>query len=382
MTALREGSLAAMTAMTSTKRSLLALSHAMERTVLTASDEPESGGLIIALFQRREFFDHEAERHASLALGGAMCIVAFVGPATGLPAGVHGVSLKPDDSLAEEWSLVTLDSSTGSALVALPTGGLAEGEATLEAARLFEGRWTFLSGAAAIEGQRILEILAVDLDPAVVEVARSTLASKISAPDNADVVRVTEVTQRLVAQVDQAHSRAARSNAKLLRTQRLAEVDQLTGLNNRHYLERFLGTVEHGTPLTLAALLIDLDGLKRINDTHGHTAGDVAIQTAANCIRDHTREGDVLCRVGGDEFLVLLPGLSADEGLTLGSRIALAISRAQVDDPWQFLTLSASVGVAMAEPTRVPMEKLDKALYEVKRSGKGRAKLFEDRLDP
>jgi len=349
----------------------------MERTILEPINEPGSESLVIALFQRREFFDQEAERYASLVLAGAVCIVAFVGPITGLPTGVHGVSLDPESPLAEEWALVTLASSTASALVAVPSGGLAEGEATLEAARLFQGRWTFLSSAAAIEGLRIVEVLAVDLEPSVVETARSMLNSKISAPDNADVVRVTEVTQRLVAQVDQAHVRAARAHAKLLRTQRLAEVDQLTGLNNRHYLERFLGAAGNGKTPTLAALLIDLDGLKGINDTHGHTAGDVAIQTAADCIREQTREGDILCRIGGDEFLVLMPGLSAHQGLEVGSRIALAISQTPVAAPWQFLTLGASVGVATAEPTRIPMKELDQALRDVKRSGKGRAKLIE-----
>jgi diguanylate cyclase (GGDEF)-like protein len=291
-----------------------------------------------------------------------------------MPAGVHAVSLEGSDPLASEWTLVFLDESMGSALVATDVGEIAQGEDSLEAARLFRGQWTFQQQHAAGVAARLMNGLGAGLAPEVERLA-SDLVAKISglAPDPGRD-RLDRITEHLVAQIDQGHQRSVRLKAALRSTRDLAEVDQLTGLHNRHYLERFLGSSIDGSPVSLAALLIDLDGLKSINDTHGHGAGDVAIQTAAVCILQNTRDADVVCRLGGDEFLVLLPGIDAEQGLLTGQRIAAAIGAAHAPDPWGGLTLGASVGVAMAEPTRIPLEQLDSALYAVKREGKGGAR--------
>jgi diguanylate cyclase (GGDEF)-like protein len=364
-----------MAELTSTKRALLSLSHAMENTILDGLACQDGSGLIVGLFQRRAYFDIEAARYAELAARGVTCIVGFVGDTDRLPPGVHAVSLEVADPLANEWTLVFLDESMGSALVATDLGQLAQGEDSLEAARLFRGCWTFQQQQAAGVAARLMNGLGAGLAPDVELLARD-LVERFSrhAPDP-DRDRLDRITEHLVAQIDQGHQRSFRLKAALRSTRDLAEVDQLTGLRNRHYLERFLGSSIDGSPMSLAALLIDLDGLKSINDTHGHGAGDVALQTAAACILENTRNADVACRLGGDEFLVLLPGMDAEQGLLAGQRIADAIATAVAPQPWAGLTLRASVGVAMADPRQLPLELLDAALYAVKREGKGGARL-------
>ena len=109
-----------------------------------------------------------------------------------------------------------------------------------------------------------------------------------------------------------------------------AATDGLTGLANRaHFFERLKDVMRHGrdarTPTTLA--MIDLDGLKRINDTQGHVAGDKAIRHAGRLIRDHCRASDIVSRYGGDEFAVLLPDASYEESTTVMNRIVAAFER-------------------------------------------------------
>ncbi len=158
---------------------------------------------------------------------------------------------------------------------------------------------------------------------------------------------------------------------------RLSTTDPLTGLFNRRFLEtRAADEVErsqrYGTPVSL--LVVDLDGLKAINDTHGHKAGDEAIQTVAQSISESVRANDVPARVGGDEFAVLLPQTASAEALAAGTRIASAVAlRAGA----RGMVLSVSVGVSELDGARSPtLEDLlaaaDRALYDAKRAGRGR----------
>jgi diguanylate cyclase (GGDEF)-like protein len=125
------------------------------------------------------------------------------------------------------------------------------------------------------------------------------------------------------------------------------------------------------SPVELTALLVDLDRLKAVNDTYGHSAGDAAIVGVAEALRSCARPTDVSCRIGGDEFLLLLPGVGVAEGMEVGSRIVAAVAATTVPEPWSHVTLSVSIGVAQASPAAIPMDALDRALYEVKRSGRG-----------
>lgn len=334
----------------STKRSLLALSHAMERSIDVGREWVPDGqsSLIISLFQRRHYFDVERERYAQLAADARTCIVAFSGPVDDLPPGVHGVALDDTEMLACEWVLIVLDGGLGTSLVARDIDDLLPGADTLEAGRLFEGRWSFSTADAIDEAQRILDALGERLPDDVVASAREAInaasASRVSLAER----RLAAVTDVLVSSVDDAYFRAERMEGLARREKELSEHDPLTGLANRRFLDRFMTLNEHDAPMRMAALLVDLDGLKSINDEHSHLAGDLAIQYTARVLTEVTRPQDVVVRMGGDEFLILLPGVGEDEAVRVGTRIVARIGTTCLPEPWRQVGLGASVGVQVA----------------------------------
>lgn len=357
----------------STKRSLLALSHAMERSIQVAAT-PGGGprhSLLIAMFQRREYFEPERERYSRIAERGTLCIVGFVGEDLSMAAGVNLVPLDPGEDLAATWALIAIDGSLGTALVAADVHDVAEGEATLEAARLYEARWTFSPGEAAREGEAILAAVRERLEPRVWAAASDVLARAAQARPSEAERRLTAVAESLVTSIDKAQVRSMRLNSQLHRAQERSETDPLTGLHNRRYLDRYLRTPATVAPLCVATLLVDIDGLKGINDVEGHSAGDAAITMVADVLMSETRPQDVVVRLGGDEFIVALPGLDPSAAQAVGERIVSSIGSLRLPAPWDGVTVSVSVGVAMAEPNEIPMESLDSALYHVKRHGKG-----------
>lgn len=158
----------------------------------------------------------------------------------------------------------------------------------------------------------------------------------------------------------------------------LSETDSLTGLANARRLfdslDRELArSTRYGEPLAL--VLVDLDGLKRVNDRFGHHAGDEAIRGLADVIRSQLRQTDLAARWGGDEFAVLAPSTSADAAVALAERIRAAIPRQS--GKWE---LSGSLGVASIDPaagedavdSATLMRAADAALYEAKRTGRNK----------
>lgn len=142
----------------------------------------------------------------------------------------------------------------------------------------------------------------------------------------------------------------------------LVERDPLTGAANRATWNR-LAADPGRHPACVA--VIDLDHFKRVNDEHGHAAGDELLRRVAEAWATSLRSTDVLARLGGDEFAVVLPGLALDQGHAVAERL-----RAQVAG-----FVSTTIGVAArvdAEPLATVFERADAALYEAKRAGRGR----------
>jgi diguanylate cyclase (GGDEF)-like protein len=141
--------------------------------------------------------------------------------------------------------------------------------------------------------------------------------------------------------------------------QHAAATDPLTGVWNRRSGEEALERL-HGA---FALLVLDLDAFKRVNDERGHAAGDAVLQRTARAIRNAVRPDDRVVRWGGDEFVVVAPGVSAEDARALGARIAMSVA-AGGD------AVQASIGVAVREghePWRTTFDRADAELYAAKR---------------
>jgi diguanylate cyclase (GGDEF)-like protein len=152
---------------------------------------------------------------------------------------------------------------------------------------------------------------------------------------------------------------------------RLAFTDALTGLYNRRYAEdllpRLVADAKRGRLFSVLAL--DLDGLKRINDTYGHDAGDRAIARIGEILRLSLRGADVAIRLGGDEFVALLPGTRADQARNVGERIRTTMASADWSDVGR--PVSITYGAAEwhdGDAGADVLKAADASLYEAKRS--------------
>jgi diguanylate cyclase (GGDEF)-like protein len=155
--------------------------------------------------------------------------------------------------------------------------------------------------------------------------------------------------------------------------------DGLTGLRNR------LGAIDGVKRLlarrakSYAALLIDIDGLKLINDTRGHATGDAVIALTAEAIRESIREGDECARLGGDEFFVFAADCDTEEAMAMAKRILDKLSKPTM--PMVGATASVSIGVVVLDGTDAEFSRMyrdaDHALYQARYEGKSRIGLFE-----
>jgi diguanylate cyclase (GGDEF)-like protein len=165
-------------------------------------------------------------------------------------------------------------------------------------------------------------------------------------------------------------------NARRFREARqLADLDALTGLHNRRYFHETLAREcarAHRYERKLALVVFDLDDFKDINDRIGHLAGDAVLAEAAERVRDVVRTADITCRVGGDEFGVILPESSLEDADQLYRRILSAVSSRPLGAAGK---IYLSAGVAELRPEDDPVslfQRADDALYRAKEAGKGR----------
>lgn len=165
----------------------------------------------------------------------------------------------------------------------------------------------------------------------------------------------------------------------------LAMHDGLTGLYNRRYFESEL---RHHAAMaargngTHCLLYIDLDHFKVINDTLGHHQGDVVLKAVAGLLSERIRETDLLCRIGGDEFALLLPNTTPEQGLHMANLLCKLIAEYHCEIEDQIFCLNCSIGLANingAEATAEEyMKQADIALYAAKNQGRNLAHLYDD----
>ncbi len=171
----------------------------------------------------------------------------------------------------------------------------------------------------------------------------------------------------------------ARTIAIERRLRDIARLDPLTGsLNRRSFhtrlAEEWDRATRYGHPLS--CVMIDMDFFKRINDAHGHAAGDDVIQAIARLLEDHRRTSDVVARYGGEEFCVLLAETDEEGATSWAKRIRLAIADEHIRSSSQLLRVTGSIGVAARRPDTTSPEALvalaDEAMNVAKESGRNR----------
>ena len=167
------------------------------------------------------------------------------------------------------------------------------------------------------------------------------------------------------------------------RLEYLAMHDSLTGLYNRHYLEKYLINLSADAklnPQTHGLIYLDLDYFKVINDTFGHHRGDNVLRQVSRLIKDHIRDSGVVCRFGGDEFVIILNHLDADKTVEMAENIKNAISGQVFTIEKYVRSLACSIGVSFidgsASDSNLYLIQADTALFEAKRRGRNAVHVF------
>ncbi|MEO0786075.1 MAG: PleD family two-component system response regulator [Pseudomonadota bacterium] len=208
-------------------------------------------------------------------------------------------------------------------------------------------------------------------------------AARALAHGASDVIQMPIEPQELLARVRTQARRTRYIEIMRRRVDRgleLSVIDQLTGLYNRRYMLNQLQqwmkrSVIGDTPLSVVSL--DIDHFKAVNDTYGHAAGDRVLQEVAERLKQNVRPIDIVCRPGGEEFLVIMPETAGDRAAAAAERLRRAIATDDFDiQNGEAISITISAGVAVmrgSEDTPADlMHRSDEALYSAKREGRNR----------
>ena len=176
-----------------------------------------------------------------------------------------------------------------------------------------------------------------------------------------DAIVRDSIMQEMLALAATAQTRMTDQSRRIRDLEQLAHSDELTALHNRRYTE------------TGAVIFVDLDGFKEVNDHYGHAAGDAVLQQVGSLLRDLVRETDIVGRIGGDEFAVLLTRASTENAFRRAKVIEKALNSAVATFGSVALPISASFGIEMfcgRDDEAVLLDRADQAMYRQKRARK------------
>lgn len=211
------------------------------------------------------------------------------------------------------------------------------------------------------------------------EVSRAAMALDLGASDYLIApADPGELAARIRAQL-RRRAYAEHLRETVMNGLKLATIDSLTGLHNRRYaaqqIERMLRAAKSDSA-GLALLMLDLDSFKKVNDIHGHEAGDRVLREFARRLRENVRNVDLVARLGGEEFCVAMPDIAIDHALAIAERVRAVVESRPfiINDAGQRLRVTVSVGVANAVGRGIMLDALlreaDAALYNAKSSGR------------
>ncbi len=201
------------------------------------------------------------------------------------------------------------------------------------------------------------------------EYERELLQAKRNAEQiNKETELAYKELQRLLGEVECKKAELEELNANL---HQLATIDSLTGLKNRRYLEQkladWLVKAEAGFPLSL--LVVDIDFFKVVNDTRGHQVGDAVLQELARKLVAELEGAETIARMGGEEFILLLPGYTVQRAAEFAEKIRRNLEQGH----WEHVPITVSIGVAhyhIGDQAKELLERADRALYASKNAGR------------
>jgi diguanylate cyclase (GGDEF)-like protein len=174
----------------------------------------------------------------------------------------------------------------------------------------------------------------------------------------------------LIEEIGRLRAQVAQLEERVAQLDELAHQDTLIDMPNRRgfmrALERFIDRAKRYAEPS-AMLFVDLDGLKSINDSFGHQAGDVALKQVAHLLVGGVRRSDVVARLGGDEFAILLAHSTADNAQETAARLAELIANCEITYDGDELPLSVAIGVGMIDGSDSPEEVMARADEEMYR---------------
>ena len=252
--------------------------------------------------------------------------------------------------------------------------------------RLSAATWSILmvtGGAGVLVLMLLLGFLQVLLGRSVVSPVRKLAGGLERVREGQHETRVSvDGAQEMRSLAEGFNEMTATVGAQHRRLEHLAATDHLTGLANHRSFHDALGRAlaqaeREDRPLALVAL--DLDHFKLLNDTHGHAFGDRALRLAGAKLREAIRASDLVGRVGGEEFALLLPGTGAIEAMEVAERARTAVEAVELDGA----VLGCSAGVAVFPDDTVGARELlafaDAALYAAKGGGRSQTRRFDAR---
>lgn len=228
----------------------------------------------------------------------------------------------------------------------------------------------------------LVVILAVATSIAAISMSNRHLARALTNSKNSQK-ELAHLNRDLENQV---FARTLELEAAKLKAERQARTDVLTGLNNRRAFFEYAEAIDaqsrrYNHAYVLA--IIDIDHFKLVNDTWGHEAGDDALKIVAKIISRALRETDIIGRIGGEEFAIILPETTPEKGMALVERLREAIEEAVIQSPKGDIRVTISIGVAALGDLNCALEKIvtdaDAALYQAKREGRNRTVVHQER---
>jgi diguanylate cyclase (GGDEF)-like protein len=246
---------------------------------------------------------------------------------------------------------------------------------------LFTGLMLLVGAISVYAGQKPAKYFLIAAFTAMVGAVLTTLSTWGFIPHNSWTFRAVEIGMlfdaTLLALALGYQFRVGQEER--LRAERLAQLDPLTALNNRRAFYDKTSSLwsqairhRHAT----SVMLLDIDRFKQINDTHGHAHGDEVLKTTARILRQSVRQGDILARWGGEEFIVFLPETDRHKATALAERLRIAIAGMRIPCEAGMAAVTASFGIAQQENHHSTLDALiasaDECLYQSKQQGRNR----------